>query len=269
MNEITYIGKHPLALNVPLHMHEDWEFIYCTGGKGCLKFDGYQIDYEEGDCVVIPPRISHSNHSEEGFSNIYINMSDASLPFKEAKVIKDDGSKHIYEAFNSMHYHYYSNLERKSLVVSALAMLILSLFIVHEEASDIGTIVQQIEANILENFSDCYYDLNDYLKKFYFNNDYIRKLFKRELGVTPNQYLIDKRLQTSADLIKSLSHDNNVSNVAVSCGFRDPLYFSRVFKKKFKMSPTEYAKACRENKEIKSSDDKKIYIKKKKKNKRK
>lgn len=246
MNEIAFIGKHELAFKVPSHIHESWEFIYCTSGRGYLKFDDYQINYEEGDTVIIPPYIRHSNHSDTGFANIFINMKDASLPFKKPIVKKDDSSKHIYETFNSMHYYYYSNIERKSLVVSALAMLLISLFIVHEETSDVGAIVQKIEANILENFSDCYYDLNDYLKQFYFNYDYIRKLFKRKLGVTPNQYLIDKRLQTSADLLRSLNHDsNNISNVAVTCGFKDPLYFSRMFKKKYNISPTEYAKKYR------------------------
>ena len=261
MNEIVFIGKHELAVKVPLHMHETWEFIYCTSGRGYISFDDNRIDYEEGDTIIIPPFVRHSNNSEKGFANIYINMKDSSLPFKEPKIIKDDASKHIYETFNNIHYHYYSNLERKSLVVSALAMLLTSLFIVHEEASDIGTIVQKIEANILENFSDCYYDLNDYLKQFHFNNDYIRKLFKRELGVTPNQYLIDKRLQTSADLLKSIKGDSsNVSNVAVTCGFKDPLYFSRMFKKKYGVSPTSYAKECIKEPNRKKPEDYRILL---------
>lgn len=243
MNEVSYIGKHPLTLSVPKHIHDNWEFIYCTGGIGTLVFNDCELDYKEGDIAIIPPGIAHSNHSSNGFTNIHINMNDAALPFKEPLIITDDANKHILDAFNSLHYHYYSNIERKQLVVSALGMLILSYFVIHQEPSDISAIVQKIEANILENFSDCYYDLNDYLKKFHFNNDYIRKLFKRELGVTPNQYLIDKRLQTSTDLLKSISHDsNNVSDIAVACGFKDPLYFSRMFKKKYKVSPSEYAK---------------------------
>lgn len=265
MNEIAYIGKHELTFKVPLHLHDSWEFIYCTKGKGVLKFDDYEINYEEGDTVIIPPLIRHSNSSDRGFANIYINMKDASLPFKKPIVKKDDGSKHIYETFNNMHYYYYSNIERKSLVVSSLAMLLISLFIVHEEVSDVGTIVQKIEANILENFSDSYYDLNEYLKQFYFNYDYIRKLFKRELGITPNQYLIDKRLQTSAELLSSLNHDsNNISNVAITCGFKDPLYFSRMFKKKYNMSPTEYAKKYKDHTKKHGPEDYRITIDEKK-----
>lgn len=243
MNEIIYIGKHTFTLNIPSHHHDSWEFIYCTSGTGVLIFKDYELKYKEGDIAIIPPSFSHSNQSSEGFTNIYINMNNSSLPFKNPFIVSDDASKHILEAFNSLHFHFYSNIERKSLIISALGMLIISYFVVHQEASGISAIVQQIEANILDNFADCDYNLNDYLKNFHFNNDYIRKLFKRELGITPNQYLIDKRLQTSADLLSSLSHDsNNISSIAIICGFKDPLYFSRMFKKKYGISPTDYVK---------------------------
>lgn len=243
MNEISYIGKHTFTLDIPIHVHDSWEFIYCTSGTGKIIFKDNELEYSEGDIAIIPPNFPHSNKSSTGFTNIYVNMNNASLSFKEPLIVSDDASKHILDAFNSLHYHFYSNIERKSLVISALGMLIISYFVVHQESSDISTIVQKIEANILENFADCYYDLNDYLKQFHFNNDYIRKLFKRELGVTPNQYLIDKRLQTSADLLNSLSRDsNNISSIAIICGFKDPLYFSRMFKKKYGISPTDYAR---------------------------
>lgn len=243
MNEISYIGKHTFKVNIPVHYHDNWEFIYCTSGEGVYVFDDNELPYKKGDVAIIPPGFVHSNQSVEGFTNIYFNMDNASLSFKTPTIISDDANGHILEAFNSLYYHFYSNVERKSLVISALGMLILSYVVVHQEPSNISAIVQKIESNILDNFVDCYYNLNDYIKEFHFNNDYIRKLFKRELGVTPNQYLIDKRLQTSADLLDSLKYDsNNISNVALTCGFRDPLYFSRMFKKKYGLSPTEYAK---------------------------
>lgn len=243
MNEVLYIGKHTYSLNIPIHMHDNWEFIYCTSGSGKLVFKDQELYYKTGDIAIIPSSFPHSNQSDDGFTNIYINMDNASLPIKNPTIISDDASKHILEAFESLYYHYYSNIEKRSLIVSSLGMLILSYFVAHQETSDVSTIVQKIEANILENFADCYYDLNDYLKQFYFSNDYIRKLFKKELGITPNQYLIDKRLQTSANLLQSLSQENsNISDIAITCGFKDPLYFSRMFKKKYSVSPSEYAK---------------------------
>ena len=261
MNEISYIGKHTFTINVPIHFHDSWEFIYCTSGTGTVVFEDSELSYKEGDIVIIPPTFHHSNQSSTGFTNIYINMNNASLALKEPIIISDDASKHILAAFNSLYYHFYSNIERKSLVISALGMLILSYFVIRQEPSDISKIVQKIEANILDNFADCYYNLNDYLKQFHFNNDYIRKLFKRELGVTPNQYLIDKRLQTSADLLCSLSQDsNNISNVAIVCGFKDPLYFSRMFKKKYGVSPTDYAKNCDTDNSKKTQDRQSVVI---------
>lgn len=259
MNEISYIGKHIYTTYIPNHTHDSWEFIYCTSGNGTLIIEDKELSYKAGDVAIIPPNIAHANQSDKGFTNIYINMDNASLPMKEITIITDDANNHILEAFNNMYYYFYSNVDRKQIVISALGMLILSYFVVHQEPSDISAIVQKIEANILANFADCYYDLNDYLQQFYFNNDYIRKLFKRELGITPNQYLIDKRLQTSTDLLSGLNYDsNNISDVAIACGFKDPLYFSRMFKKKYGVSPTEYAKKA--NIENKNSAEAKTIV---------
>lgn len=249
MNDVIYAGKNALTLNVAQHVHESWELIYCTSGTGQFVFGNSSINYNEGDIVVIPPHTYHSNVSLEGFTNIHINLLDATLPFKTPLIIKDDNAKHIFNAFNDTYYYFYSNLEKRGLPLSSLGSLIANYMLAYQEESPISEIVNQIETNILENFADSYYDLNEYLDKFPFSRDYLRKLFKSELGITPNQYLINKRLQTSAEFLTYLYSGNhninteyNISYVAAICGFTDPLYFSRMFKKKYKESPSNYAK---------------------------
>ncbi len=58
--------------------------------------------------------------------------------------------------------------------------------------------------------------------------------------MTPLQYLNDRRLQTAAAMLRSQYNDGNVTEVARQCGFREPLYFSRMFKKKYGLSPSYY-----------------------------
>ena len=38
---------------------------------------------------------------------------------------------------------------------------------------------------------------------------------------------------------------NSIADIAMMCGFRDPLYFSKMFKKKYGMAPSHYCKAKR------------------------
>ena len=64
--------------------------------------------------------------------------------------------------------------------------------------------------------------------------------------MTPHKFLTDRRLQTAASMLRSQYNDGNVTEVARQCGFREPLYFSRMFKKRYGVSPSFYYTALRE-----------------------
>ena len=65
-------------------------------------------------------------------------------------------------------------------------------------------------------------------------------MFKKETGLTPLQYLTDRRLENAASTLSTYLGKGNISETARLCGFGDPLYFSRLFKKKYGVSPRSY-----------------------------
>jgi AraC family transcriptional regulator of arabinose operon len=67
--------------------------------------------------------------------------------------------------------------------------------------------------------------------------------FRRHLGVPPMRYLLEARLRRAAYLLGDA--DLAVSEVARECGFEDPLYFSRQFRRRFGASPRGYRQARR------------------------
>jgi len=71
-----------------------------------------------------------------------------------------------------------------------------------------------------------------------------RRLFKKQTGKAPMDFLRDIRLTTSAR--KLLMSNSQVSTIAYEVGFEDPNYFIRVFKKAFGMTPYQYRKTARE-----------------------
>ena len=73
---------------------------------------------------------------------------------------------------------------------------------------------------------------------FSYTEKYISHLFKKKMNVGFNQYLNDLRIQYAYDLFAT--GVQSVSEIAVRCGYSDPLYFSKVFKKRVGLSPTEY-----------------------------
>lgn len=73
---------------------------------------------------------------------------------------------------------------------------------------------------------------------------YLRRIFKKQQGVSPAGFVIRQRLQLAQQLLSN--EQLTVAQIAALCGFRDPLYFSRLFKKQLGLSPTEYS-ACHKN----------------------
>ncbi len=240
MNDITFVGRHTAVFTVAHHAHESWEYVYCTAGGGVFHFPDAEIFYRRGDVVIIPPGIPHSNESTQGFNNIHINMESPILTMKEPTVIVDDSNQFLLQAFGAAFYHFYSDRKERTALLSAYGNLISYYLIAYQTGTPRSSVVDEIEHHIINHYSDCDYKLDDYLESLPFSCDYLRKLFQKEFGVTPHQYLNNKRLQIAAETLMNCS--DTVADIAVMCGFRDPLYFSRMFKKKYGVSPSHYSR---------------------------
>lgn len=66
----------------------------------------------------------------------------------------------------------------------------------------------------------------------------LNRKMKRLMNVTPNQFLLEARMQKAATLLKNKSA--SVSETAWKCGFSDPKYFSKCFKSWSGKSPSQY-----------------------------
>lgn len=95
--------------------------------------------------------------------------------------------------------------------------------------------------------------LMDYIKKNWNNTDLKVDDFSKELGYSksqlyrnmislmnksPNNFLKDYRLNKSLKLLKN--HNENISEIAFKTGFNSPAYFTKCFKKKYGLSPSDY-----------------------------
>lgn len=67
---------------------------------------------------------------------------------------------------------------------------------------------------------------------------YFRKHFKLYTGVAPKQYVLSRRLHLAAGLL--LRSRAPVQEVAREVGIEDAFHFSKLFKKTFQLTPTEY-----------------------------
>lgn len=69
---------------------------------------------------------------------------------------------------------------------------------------------------------------------------YFRRLFRAEYGCSPMQYIMNLRIENAKDLL--LSGETNVTEAADLSGFEDIYYFSKIFKAKTGITPSELMK---------------------------
>lgn len=73
---------------------------------------------------------------------------------------------------------------------------------------------------------------------------HLYRVFSQEMGMSPTRFLVSYRVGEAAALLQSTNM--SVGEVAASAGFKDPLYFSRVFRKFKGVSPTAYQEGDRD-----------------------
>ncbi|SEG09977.1 two-component system, response regulator YesN [Butyrivibrio sp. Su6] len=67
---------------------------------------------------------------------------------------------------------------------------------------------------------------------------YFSKIFKEENGLNFIEYLTNVRIEKAKKLLEE--SDLSIKEICISCGYTDPNYFSRSFKKNVGVTPTEY-----------------------------
>ena len=77
-------------------------------------------------------------------------------------------------------------------------------------------------------------------KGCYINKYYLCRIFKKKMGITVMEYVLQTRLAMAMELLTK--EEMSVTQVGIVCGFSSPSYFSRIFKEKTGFSPMAYKK---------------------------
>ena len=95
--------------------------------------------------------------------------------------------------------------------------------------------IEFIRRNFSSNIS-----VSDISKSTNLDRSYLGSIFKDITGVSPQQYLINFRVARACLLMKN--DELSIGDIARSVGYKDPMLFSKIFKKLKKISPSQYRK---------------------------
>lgn len=86
-----------------------------------------------------------------------------------------------------------------------------------------------------------YYDtikVNDVARYIGINRSYLTNIFKKKMGVSPQEYLLQYRLNKGCQLL--LGTRLSIQEIAQKIGYDNPLTFSKMFKNTYGVSPRNY-----------------------------
>jgi YesN/AraC family two-component response regulator len=104
------------------------------------------------------------------------------------------------------------------------------------------SVVDYIERNIKRGIS-----LEDVANHVNISTYYLSKIFKKEMGVNFITYVTDRKMDMAKEML--VNTDIPVLNIALDLAYNEANYFSKAFKKKTGLTPSEYREKYRVRKE--------------------
>lgn len=103
----------------------------------------------------------------------------------------------------------------------------------YSNEKDIKKILNYIDKNIRNGIS--LEDVSDYVNMSIY---YLSKVFKKEMNMNFINYITDKKMEIAKEML--VNTDEPVVNIAIELSYNEANYFSKSFKSKVGMTPTEY-----------------------------
>ena len=93
-------------------------------------------------------------------------------------------------------------------------------------------------AYIASHFAEESLSLNQVAREVNISANYLSAVFSQEMGATFTEYVTSKRMDRAKELLRTT--DKRSGEVAAAVGYRDPHYFSFLFKKTQGCTPRDY-----------------------------
>lgn len=112
------------------------------------------------------------------------------------------------------------------------------------EAAGQDSIIQRVKQYVADHLRE---DISreDLASHVFVNPAYLSRLFKKETGESLTDYILRERMKQAKELI--VGSTMPVSDIALSLGYSNFSYFSKMFKKVYGMNPQHYRRASRQS----------------------
>lgn len=223
------------------YAYENFYLIhYVKSGKGEFIKDDQRFSVRQGQIFIIKPGHVYEYVADENEPWEYIWISFNGEEAKNAEKINDvaEARENLFEEMK-----YAENLKntKELFLTGKLYELMSELFEPVEEKSEyVKTVSDYIKVNCMKRLY-----VSEIAKDVGLNSRYLSHLFKKETGLTLQEYILKYKIKKAKSL---LEHDFNVGETAKAVGYDDLFTFSKAFKRISGCSPALYIENVRKSK---------------------
>ena len=105
-------------------------------------------------------------------------------------------------------------------------------------SGQLHTLLRQAVSYLDQHYADEALSLNQVAREVNISANYLSALFSQEMGATFTEYVTGRRMERAKELLRAT--DKRSGEVAAAVGYRDPHYFSFLFKKTQGCTPRDY-----------------------------
>ena len=235
-----------------LHSHSFAEVFFVTSGEGIFCANDAEVPIHENSLVLINPGTPHTERScgpvpltytIMGIDNLFFQFLD-NVEFRFHAYALEEYGVTVIPIMNLM----LEELQNRQQSSFQICQHYLSVFFLK---------VQRIIGDRLALYSASHFPpecaaVKDYIKLHYseditldtladfsgFNKYYLSRMFSKTYGVAPINYLLERRILNSEELLKTT--DLSISQISRLVGFSSANYFSQSFKRYTGMTPLSY-----------------------------
>lgn len=216
---------------------EYYDLTMVLAGELTYRINEQQITLKQGDIMLLPPGTGRARDLQTkevhyiSFNFFTERRIDLPLIMRGAVTAE---IRALFKAYTPPHL---SVLDRGMEKAACIVGYILEALTVFNQRSSKNPHIQNALSYIDEHIYEAI-SLSSLAVHLHLSREYTATLFKKEVGIPVSAYVNEKKLLIARDLIRD--DEYSLTNIAKMLGFANYGYFSRMFKKRFGVSPSQY-----------------------------
>ena len=243
--------------NSLMHTHKCTELFYCVHGRGQFRTPDGTFDVKKDDLVIINADVEHAESSMASHPLEYLVLGVQGLNFRFDSARGDAGYDVLNFEQNRDELLFYlqsilREVDTQEFRYEDMCQRILEILLIqvqrfanvkictslpaaekqHSTNRNCALIRQYIDEHFSEPIT-----LDTLAQMVHINKYHLVRTFQKEYGITPINYLIERRLEESRFMLKNTNY--SASQIVSLLGFSSSSYFSQCFRRKEHMSPSQ------------------------------